>query len=236
MLPQPSGCPPSPALGVHRANQSWATKLNSRWALIHPPKVEPGSPGWSVHGVPSPHWVCHPEGYKWDTHWDTAQLCSPIPCPASLPAPSICAGDGEESKDTSPCRRPFFPVAFVILPTQSRARPASKATVTSLHAGDVRRGSCSPAPFCPPRAAAPAGREMGLRVRGFLQHRPGWPAGGGLRAEGPQHETTALAGTPSLVCSAGTGGPQWRWSLGSAADGRGGCVKGGAEVYVCVCI
>lgn len=170
-----------PILGDAQSSQPWETRLSSRWALIHPPKTEPCSRG-SSPWVPSPHWSCHPEGYKRDTHWETAQLCSPIPCPAPLRAPSIGAGDGEQGQDTSPCRRPFSSIAFVILPTQSRACPAATATVTSPNAGGVRRGSRSPAPFCPPRAAAPAGREMGLRVRGFPQHRRIWPAGGGLRA------------------------------------------------------
>lgn len=170
------------------------------------------------------------DGYKRDTHWDTAQLCSPIPCPAPLPAPSIGAGDGEQSHDTSPCRRPYFPVAFVILPTQSRACPAATATVTSTNAGGVRRGSCSPAPFCPPRAAAPAGREMGLRVRGFPQHRRLWAAGGGFFSTGP---------SPSLAP------PAWPVWLGlgvhSGAGASGlplgeeGGVMGGAGC-MCVCV
>lgn len=167
LLPQLSGCPPPPhfwgctglpALGNKaelRVGFDPSTQDRARFTRLQRP--------W----VPSPHWSCHPEGYKRDTHWDTAQLCSPIPCPAPLLAPSIGAGDGEQSQDISPCRGPFSPIAFVILPTQSRACPAATATVTSPNAGGVRRGSRSLAPFCPPRAAAPAGREMGLRVRGF---------------------------------------------------------------------
>lgn len=66
----PSGCcsccrrPPSfpssqvaphlPISGDAQGFQPWETRLSSGWALIHPPKTEPGSRGSSVHGCP-PH-------------------------------------------------------------------------------------------------------------------------------------------------------------------------------------
>ncbi|XP_071426695.1 collagen alpha-1(I) chain-like [Pithys albifrons albifrons] len=76
-------------------------------------------------------------------------------------------------------------------------RIASCPKVPGLSSVTSRKEGGPPAPVCPPRAAAPTDREMGLRARGFPQHRRA-----GRRAAGWGHRSAAPPASlaPSAWC------------------------------------